>query len=137
MAWITCCLMSGLTRVCKGLIKCSDLERVKLIRVPQGLGSKKTKANACGKDELGGGCQSAAKLCLGWPAPAFPTHRLQPRGWIRIGMGLPRKRELRCTWERAWSRQLECLGLLGLLSRAPLAWGRLELLSQCSAQGSP
>ena len=91
------------------MIKCSDLERVKLIRVPRGLGSKKTKANACGKDELGGGCQSAAKLCLGWPAPAFPTRRLQPRGRIRIGMGLPRKRELRCTWERAWSRQLECL----------------------------
>lgn len=105
--------MSGLRCVYKGLIKCSDPKHVKIIKVPLGLGSKRTKASKCG---LGGGCQSAARLLLGQLTAAFPSHKFQPGGWIRVWTRVPRKRELRHVGEGSDQAAKAAGGLLVLLS---------------------
>lgn len=111
--------ISGLRCVYKGLIKRSDPKHVKIIEVPLGLGSKKTKASTCGKCGLGGGCQSAGRLLLGQLTAAFPSHKFQRRGWIRVWTRVPRKRELRHAGESSDQAAKAPGGLLVLLSPSP------------------
>lgn len=122
--------------VYKGLIKRSDPKHVKIIKVPLGLGSKKTKASKCG---LGRGCQSATRLLLGQLTAAFPSHKFQPGDWIRVWTRVPRKREL---WETC-GRGLRpgsqgSRGAAGAVVPQPqLTWCQVELLSWGSAADPP
>lgn len=102
------------------------------------MGSKETKASTCGRVGWEGAAKVQRGLLLGQMAPAFPSHKSQPRGWIRFGMRVPRKRQLtRMAGEGLDQAAKMPPGLLMQLSpRALLTWGQVEFLSRGTVEGS-
>ena len=81
------------------------------------------------------GWEEAAKvqqgLLLGQMASAFTSHKSQPRSWIRVGMRVPRKRQLTHTAGEGLDQAAKIPpGLLVQLSpKAQPKWGQVKFLS--------